>query len=854
MPTLCTDLDSSYTEHYKSLAELAQSFPNSGICVDPAGATLQSRGLTPNEAELRLAADGPNLLTPPKRPSVLVMLFKQFLDPFLILLLLAAILALATYAVDGTNTNIYVAVALALVILITALTSFHQERKTSQVLSLYSSLLPPSCLAIRDGIECPVPATSLVTGDVVRVNGGDRIPADLRIIYSQNAKIELSTLTGESEPVACSAVPDDASNKVNAVNSRCLAFNGSHCVEGSLLGIVIRTGDHTYIGNIARLSSGDKKETLMQTELKRFVKFIAILAIGMACAAFSIGTARTKGTDVVGMFIYGFLVVIVANVPQGLPATVTSLLTITASRMASRNILVKRLDSIETLGSASLIATDKTGTLTQNKMTVTDVWIDGRVYSEEFSNLLHFPLTVEQDQAEQQQDLAAQRRRHQYKQQQHQQQHQQGLSSPAPHFRETALNATEFGASDDTNDSSSSSNNNNNITMSNNNNNINNNNNNNNTDNDNDDDNDNDNNNGDTTAASAHTGAASSGITRHDHTTSTQLQMMTFETLHVIASVCNKACVKQVLPHKGTARGNNNDNGDDDDDDDDDEDENVFDDPEDQRARSKSAAAQMRTELWGNASDVALYQFSNDIRSVLMTRSTFPSVFEIPFNSTNKWQLTIVRSRAHSSDHDNTKYLLLMKGAPEIVLGKCKSYLRCGMETPIDQAFDTRFQETYAKFAARGCRVLGFACKSFAADSAAQFSEADQASFPRDGLVFVGMVAIMDPPRSDVKSATKTCHEAGIKVFMVTGDHPLTAKAIAEDVGILNPDLHSPSLQGKRVVLGADIDSLSERDWRDILSQDSGVVFARTTPQHKLKIVLACQALNQVVAVTGDGK
>ena len=226
------------------------------------------------------------------------------------------------------------------------------------------SMLASSCTVIRDGAEQRIDPRTLVPGDIVRLGLGDRVPADMRIIFTQDLKTEQSSLTGEPDAIAATVT---ALHEM-PIEARNIVFSSSLVHNGEGYGVVTRTGDNTMIGSIASLaSSGGTHETLLQLEIHRFVNFIAIIAIVSAFIFFGIGMGRHQ--PVVSTFVNGFIVVIVANIPEGLPATVTSCLSITAKRMASRNVLIKRTDIIESLGSASVIASDKTGTLTQNRMT-----------------------------------------------------------------------------------------------------------------------------------------------------------------------------------------------------------------------------------------------------------------------------------------------------------------------------------------------------------------------------------------------------------------------------------------------------------------------------------------------------
>jgi len=684
------------------------------------------------------------------------------------------VLSVIGYAVNPDYVNLVLGGVLFAVVLITAAISFKQQRDSEAAMGAFLNMLPQRTTVIRDGLQQEVPVVELVVGDVVLVRGGDKVPADLRVLSATNAKVECSALTGEAEPIELTADADDTS--VAEAESHALAFNGSLCLDGTVVGLVVATGDRTMVGSIASLSTNtETRETTMEREIKRFVYFIAALAITMGVVFFAIGVGRRQGQDAVNIFINGFLVVIVANVPQGMPATVTSLLTITARQLAKRNVLVKRLDSVEALGATSVIASDKTGTLTMNKMTVTDAWCDG------------------------------------------------------------------------------------------------------------------------TTGLAALQGAADGGGA------ASACSLLT-----VVATVCNNAVLD-----RGAAGG------------------------AEQLATLEVAAGAVAVEMQpmggerdfvGNPSEVALVKFFDAVQPHEELRERYQVVHEIPFNSTNKWHVVVVRVDATDSlfsglpadgADEGDLYGVLMKGAPERVLDHCSSYYQNGALHSVNDEFRRKFEHAYRRFGSRGQRVLGFCLCTFRhpATASADFENSD---VPMNDMVFLGLTAIMDPPRPSVPDAIAMCKRAGIRVFMVTGDHPLTAVAIARQVGIIEPDsrpmIARASLQRTRrpssslprsgspesvvsasrkstkpthrvappdedtgesdfedaalirysfstrqslsedaiVVPGWEIDDLTEEDWEHVLSKRE-IVFARTTPQHKLAIVERCQARGEVIAMTGDG-
>lgn len=237
----------------------------------------------------------------------------------------------------------------------------------------FKNMVPQFATVIREGQKLTVPAEEIVVGDIIEIKSGDRIPADIRILKSQGCKVDNSSLTGESEPQTRS--PELTHD--NPLETRNLAFFSTNCVEGTAQGIVINTGDRTIMGRIANLASGlEMGETPIAKEIEHFIHIITGVAVFLGVTFFLIAFVLGYHWLDAVIFLIG---IIVANVPEGLLATVTVCLTLTAKRMASKNCLVKNLEAVETLGSTSTICSDKTGTLTQNRMTVSHLWYDRNV-------------------------------------------------------------------------------------------------------------------------------------------------------------------------------------------------------------------------------------------------------------------------------------------------------------------------------------------------------------------------------------------------------------------------------------------------------------------------------------------
>uniref|UniRef100_A0A7S1TAN1 Cation-transporting P-type ATPase N-terminal domain-containing protein n=1 Tax=Compsopogon caeruleus TaxID=31354 RepID=A0A7S1TAN1_9RHOD len=654
--------------------------------------TTVEAGLSSPEHKARLERDGPNVLTPPKVTPWYLKLLAQYLNFFAILLQIAGVLCFVGYALNpSSQDNLYLGVVLFVVVSITAVFSFLQEYKSEKTMEKFKNFLPPQTLVKRDGKVIQAEASTLVVGDVIEVNLGDKIPADIRVVEASKFKVDNSSLTGESEPQ--SRIPDCTDE--NPLETKNLAFFGTSAVDGTATGIVVSTGDRTVFGRIAGLAAGSSTEvTTLQREIHHFIIIISAIAITLGVVFFIIGFV--KGTPPINNLVF-CIGIIVANVPEGLLATVTVSLTSTARRMASRNVLVKKLESVETLGSTTTICSDKTGTLTQNRMTIVHVSYDQEIF----------------------------------------------------------------------------------------------------------------------TARTATTDA-------------------TYDMNHpcmkaLFFAACN--CAKAVFDPKDM--------------------EDFPNKPIDER------------KVNGDASEAGILKFCAKIEDVMAIRAANPNAGGIPFNSTNKFMVTV-----HKDPNNPGFKRMIMKGAPERVLEKCTKLMTArGLKDlgPVElEAINTNL----ATLMNNGERVLGFAQVALPNPPYGddfQF-DGDNPDFPLDDLTFIGLMALLDPPRESVPHAVKTCQTAGIQVIMVTGDHPATAKSIAKQVNIIR-DPTAEDIARERgisvdevdrsevkaiVVPGSQIKDLEQDDWDRVLAHEQ-IVFARTSPQQKLVIVENCQRLDKIVAVTGDG-
>lgn len=722
-------------EPYMAIHEIAMNHPKSNIDI---GDIEKSAGLSTADAQALLLQFGKNILTPPPKMPEWQRFLLQFKNMFMVLLNTCGVLSVIAFLLQSDRsdkTNLYLAIVLFVVVFLTCYLQFHEEGKAYKIMDSFTKMLAVNCKVLRDGKQQEIPVSDVVVGDLVLVKDGDKVPADLVLLQCRGLKTECSSLTGESEPITCTDHTSPPNTRIFECKN--VAFSSSLCFDGMAIGLVVLTGDNTAIGTIAGLASNTKmRESTLQREVRRFVMFIALIAVTMAAVCFIAGVfiAKAKTTsDILTLFINGFLVIIVANTPQGLPATVTSLLSLAARNMAKRCVLVKRIDCVETLGSTSLILSDKTGTLTTNEMTVTNVWCDLRNRR---------PRKIVEGDA---------------------------LHGSAPY---TVL-------------------------------------------------------------------ARAAALCNRGQFIATEEQEA--------AQVAVRTAMKQLASNVSRLTWGSTIPG------------------------TSMKFSTLNVKLFsGNPSDCALLTYVESLCSTQTLREEYPILFEIPFNSKNKWQLVIVKtvgSPEHKLASDEVEYEVLMKGAPEVMLSRCDTFSSSKDEDhkgPIDEDFKRKFQETYEGFAAEGRRVLALCNFRFIAPKDIEFMETDgKYNFPTTGLNFIGLVGIMDPPREAVPGAIAECHSAGVKVFMVTGDHPLTGKSIATQIGLLKNSNNIEMLENKTtegdwstydgaVVHGCRLDELTDEQWNTILSKP-GVVFARTTPAHKLEIVRRSQAMGFICAVTGDG-
>ena len=702
----------------------------------------------------RQEAEGQNSMTPPPTTPEWVKIVATQTGLFSLLLWFGSILCFISYGLQSNDENLGLGIVLAAVVLATGAFSYIQERKSNDLMNSFKNMLPQQTTVIRDGADTRVNAISLVRGDIVKIKGGEKVPADLRVLEcSDDFKVDNASLTGESE----FQKREPNCTHENPLETRNLCFFGTFVPSGTATCVVVNIGDKTVMGRIAKLSlQTENVETPIAREIHRFVLIVSSVAFFLGVTFFVIGALL--GTDPITNLVF-MIGIIVANVPEGLLATVTVCLSLTAQSMHSKSVLVKNLEGVETLGSTSCICSDKTGTLTQNVMTVAHLVYDMKIWD------------VESTMAK------------------------ANFKQDDPSFLALARCAT--------------------------------------------------------LCNTATFDKASQVET--DPTTG------------------DPVVGGKPVPFRMT-----------------------------ETLGDGSTEDRIQWRPIGDASESAMIKFCQDKRDIMEYRTEYPlnEHGKIPFNSANKYQVHVVW------DPVEKQWLDVLKGAPERVTQRCSTILLNGKEVDFTDELRAEVTKCQLELSRQGMRVLGFAEKRLDTKEYPESYEfnVDTNNFPigepkesydkkvalhaklvgkaeppsekqTQGLCYLGMMALIDPPRPQVPGAVAKCKTAGIKVIMVTGDHPETAKAIAKKVGIIwsqteddiemyNKDhglevgmagWEDPELATAIVVPGWDISIDTPAEvWDDILAHPQ-VVFARTSPQQKLIIVENCQKRKHVVAVTGDG-
>ncbi len=600
-----------------------------------------SEGITEAEAAERVGIYGKNELTEGRKKTVLGMFLEQFKNVMVIILLIAAVISGLTH--ELTDSFIILAV-----VIINAVLGVVQENKAEKALAALKKMSSPYAKVKRDDEVRQIESENLVPGDIVLLEAGDYVPADMRLLQSASLKIEEAALTGESVPVEKIVGKIEKADIVIG-DRRNMAYSGSSITYGRGLGVVTATGMNTEVGKIAgHISGNDAQETPLQKKLGEMTKYLTIAIIGISIVIFFTGILQ--GRNYLEMFLTAISLA-VAAIPEGLPAVITIVLAIGVQKMSKRNAIIRKLSAVETLGSTEIICSDKTGTLTQNKMTVKEAYLDGV-------------------------------------------------------------------------------------------------------------------------------------IKKAEELTSDDSSMVIFAHSLVL---CNDSKVTRV---------------------------------------DKAAAG-----FIGDPTETALASFAHDkgFHKDQLDK-LLPRKSEIPFDSERKLMTTV--------NEINDRLRVFTKGAPDILLDRCTGILLNGKVEPLSGRHRDNVRAANKAMAGKALRVLGVAYKDIDEIPRTPTSEEIEA-----GLIFVGLVGMIDPPRAEAKEAVRICSEAGVRPVMITGDHRDTAAAIAKELNIIKDE--------SEVITGSELNAISDEDFEHEVTKYS--VYARVSPEHKVKIVNAWKKRGKVVAMTGDG-
>jgi Ca2+-transporting ATPase len=619
------------------------------------------KGLNRNEVESRRQRFGPNAIPVRSGPGPLIRFLLQFHQPLLYILLAAA--AITAFLNEWVDASVIFGV-----VLVNAVIGFLQESRAAKALEALARTTLTEARVIRSGEIRNISSTELVPGDIVLLQSGDKVPADLRLLRLRDLQIDESALTGESVPVEKKA--GELKPETGLSERRNMSYASTLVTYGQGRGVVVATGRKTEVGRISELiSTAEILETPLTRKIAKFSHVILLLILALAAVTFAVGVWR--GQSKFEMFMAA-VALAVGAIPEGLPAAVTITLAIGVSRMARRRAIIRKLPAVETLGSTTVICSDKTGTLTVNQMTVREVWAGGQAFAVSGTGY-----------------------------------------EPTGEIHATGEKALAISSSE----------------------------------------------------------AASQCV--------------------LAGLWCND---------------------------------------------SQLVKGESRWEVQGDPTEGALLALAGKAGFAgQVVDETLPRLDSIPFESQHQYMATL-----HDTAPDQPRQIFV-KGGVEVVLAKCTLALNASGETVAPDT-DAVHRQVEA-MAANGLRVLAFAGKQ-ASPTTNCITHTDVGD-----LVFFGLQGMIDPPRDEAVAAIKACQTAGVRVKMITGDHALTARAIAQQLGLDGMD---PSKHHAPVVMRAH-DLAEKTDEQLIEIADQVTVFARATPELKLRLVRALQTKGHVVAMTGDG-
>jgi Ca2+-transporting ATPase len=620
-----------------------------------------STGLSSDEIKKRRERFGLNQITPKKGTPLWLRFLMQFNQPLVYILLVAT--AVTLFLKEWVDASVIFGV-----VFINAIIGFLQESKALKALEALSRSMTSSVAVLRDGKEQHISSTELVPGDVVMVASGDKISADMRLVYNRDLQINESPLTGESVPVEKQTGPLD--EKTVLADRLNMLYASTFVTYGRGKAVVASIGDATEVGRISELiATAEDLATPLTIKLAHFSHYLLFVILGLSGLVFTVGVFR--GESASEMFMAA-IALAVGAIPEGLPAAVTITLAIGVARMAKRRAIIRKLPAVETLGSTGVICSDKTGTLTENQMTVQEIVSADLMYQ---------------------------------------------------------VSGVGYGFEGSIQESSRKS------------------------------------------------GSASSVALKECLTA---------------GLLCNDS---RVVEHQG-----------------------LF-------------------QVEGDPTEGALIVSAHKGRHLFPDGlPEFPRKDSIPFESEYQYMATF-----HTLQ--NGEGVVYLKGSVEKVLAKCVNQLdENGNIISLKHALIIHKAETMA---AKGLRVLAFARGSISVSK----DRIDHEDIT-ESLTFLGLQGMIDPPRKEVIEAIRRCHSAGISVKMITGDHILTAKAIAEQLN-LKSRIDSQDSLPIVALSGSDLENMNDEQLQDAIIRAS--VFARVTPEQKLRLVKAIQARGDIVAMTGDG-